>query len=121
MVYLQSRARAREEQEVKQRLRELRHELHGAEEDADGEEMLLNEQDAADVLGEATESELLLLVPPGFKICAEPPSKEALTFSKPPSEAAKALVGRRMMIKWEGFGWLVGTCLLYTSDAADDM
>ena len=29
--------------------------------------------------------------------------------SKPASEVAKALVGRRMIMKWEGFGWLNGT------------
>ena len=39
--------------EVKQRLRELRLELHGAEEDGDGEEVFLDEQDVGEVLGEA--------------------------------------------------------------------
>jgi hypothetical protein len=63
LVYLQARARAREEKEVKQRLRELRHELHGAEEDGGGEVALLNEHDAAEVLGEDDESELPLSCP----------------------------------------------------------
>jgi hypothetical protein len=109
LVYLQARARAREEKEVKQRLRELRHELHGAEEDGGGEVALLNEHDAAEVLGEDDESELPLSVPTGFVICAEPPSEAALEFSKPASAEAKALVGRRIMRKWEGFGWCIGT------------
>lgn len=115
-VYLQSRARAQEEKEVKQRLRELRHELHGAEEDGDGEETLLTEQDAADVLGETSESELPLAVPNGFTICAQAPSEEALTFSKPVSDASKALCGRRMMMRWEGFGWLIGTIMSVNED-----
>eukprot|EP00310_Coccolithus_braarudii_P000965 CAMPEP_0183373876 /NCGR_PEP_ID=MMETSP0164_2-20130417/112785_1 /TAXON_ID=221442 /ORGANISM="Coccolithus pelagicus ssp braarudi, Strain PLY182g" /LENGTH=44 /DNA_ID= /DNA_START= /DNA_END= /DNA_ORIENTATION= len=29
--------------------------------------------------------------------------------SKPVGEAAKALVGQRMIMKWEGFGWVIGT------------
>ena len=36
----------------------------------------------------------------------KPPPDEALAFSQP---ASKALVERRVIRKWEGFGWVVGT------------
>ena len=60
--------------------------------------------------------ERALAVPDGYKI-SDPPSDEALLFSKPPSEASKALVGRRIMRKWEGFGWCSGEITRVNDDA----
>ena len=63
---------------------------------------MLTEEDAADVLAKAhVEVERALVVPDGYQI-SDPPPEEALVFSKPPS------VGRRIMRKWEGFGWCYG-------------
>ena len=55
--------------------------------------------------------------PEGFKICEEPPPDESLAFSQPASKASKALVGRRIIRKWEGFGWVVGTIHKVNDDA----
>ena len=75
------------------------------------------EEDAAEVLAEAqVDVERALAVPDGYKI-SDPPSDEALLFSKPPSEASKALVGRRIMRKWEGFGWCSGEITRVNDDA----
>jgi len=69
------------------------------------------------VLAEAqVDVERALAVPDGYKI-SDPPSDEALLFSKPPSEASKALVGRRIMRKWEGFGWCSGEITRVNDDA----
>lgn len=69
------------------------------------------------MLAEAqVEVERVLVVPDGYKI-SDPPSEEALLFSKPPSEASKALVGRRIMRKWEGFGWCSGEITRVNDDA----
>ena len=66
----------------------------------------------------ATELEAPLTVPAGFSICETPPSLAALTFSRPPSEAANALVGRRIMRKWgaPAWGWCVGTIVAANDD-----
>jgi hypothetical protein len=105
-LYVHMRERAREEKAVKERLRQLRRE---ADADREPEELpLLTEEDAGEVLDEAqVEVEGALVVPDGFKI-SDPPSEEALIVSKPPSAAAKALEGRRILRKWEGFGWCSG-------------
>jgi predicted RNA-binding protein len=110
-VYVAARERAREEAQVKRRLRELRREAAGDDGD-DGDEAapLVTEADAAEVLEEArVELEALLVVPEGFKICETPPSEEALTFAKPASAASRELENRRILRKWEGFGWMAGT------------
>ena len=58
----------------------------------------------------------MLLIPAGFKVCLEPPSLEALTFSKPVRDASQELVGRRIIRKWVGFGWCVGTIVKANDD-----
>jgi hypothetical protein len=80
---------------VKERLRQLRREVDA---DREPEELpLLTEEDAGEVLDEAqVEVEGALVVPDGFKV-SDPPSEEALIVSKPPSAAAKALEGRRIL------------------------
>ena len=114
-VYVAARAHAKEEKEVKERLRQLR--AGRVEEDLDNEP-LLNEADSAEVLGEEVdEEEAPLVVPDGFSIRLDPPSAEALTFvGKPASAASIALVGWRVMRKWEGFGWQVGTITSVNED-----
>ena len=106
-IYVESRDRAREEIEVKQRLRELRHELSTIE--VEDEEPMINEADAGDVLREDDESEAPLVVPAGFVISLMPPSAVALEFARPASESSQALEGRRIIYKWEGIGWCIGT------------
>lgn len=99
---------------MKERLRELRRE---AAEDVE-DEPLFTEDDTADVLAEAhIEAEAQLTIPVGFQICTEAPSEEALTFSKPASAASKALEGRQIMMKWEGFGWMLGSITQANEDA----
>ena len=44
-------------------------------------------------------------------------SEEALTFSKPASAASKALEGCTIMMKWEGFGWMLGSIMQANEDA----
>ena len=80
---------------MKERLRQLRREVDA---DREPEELpLLTEEDAGEVLDEAqVEVEGALVVPDGFKV-SDPPSEEALIVSKPPSAAAKALEGRRIL------------------------
>ena len=63
------------------------------------------------------ELEAPLSVPSGFKICEQPPSEEALTFTQPVSEASKALEGRLIIRKWEGFGWVQGKITKANDDA----
>eukprot|EP00966_Prymnesium_polylepis_P334642 7390018-Prymnesium_polylepis.1 len=113
-VYLQARESVREENKVKERLRELR--LESADTGDEAAEPLITEFDACDVLGEAmAEMEAMLIIPEGFKI-SEPPLSSALEFSQPPTEESQALVGRRIMRKWEGFGWLAGVLTSVNSD-----
>ena len=71
------------------------------------------------MLGEVhVELEASLVVPTGFKICEQPPPcDKALAFSQPASEESKALIGRRIMLEWEGFGWVVGTIEKVNEDA----
>ena len=116
-AYNATRQVAREEKEVKERLRQLRHER--LEEDPD-DEPLLDATDAAEVLDEDEDDlvEALLEVPDGFVICEEPPSEEALKFvGKPASAVSKALVGCRIALRWEGFGWCIGTITSVNEDA----
>jgi hypothetical protein len=100
-VYNAARQRAREEQAVKERLRQLRTERD--REDPE-DEPLLTEADAAEVLDEDEDdlAEAELVVPTGFSICSEPPWEEALKFAgKPASAASKGLVGRRIFQKYD--------------------
>ena len=116
-AYNATRQAAREEMEVKERLRQLRHKR--MEEDPD-DDPLLNATDAAEVL-DADEDDLeeaLLEVPHGYVICAALPSQEALKFvGKPASAASKELEDRRIIRRWEGFGWCVGTITSVNEDA----
>ena len=112
-VHIEARERAREEKILKERLRELRREAADVE-----DEPLFTEDDTADVLAEAcVETEAQLTIPMGFQICTEAPSEEALTFSKPASAAGKALEGSKIMMKWEGFGWMLGSITQANEDA----
>lgn len=71
------------------------------------------------MLGEQEEDieEAPLIVPVGFQVVVEPPSEEALTFSKQPTEASQALTNRRIIQKWEGYGWLMGVIMGPNDDA----
>jgi hypothetical protein len=42
---------------------------------------------------------------------------EKVATTKPPSEASKALIGCRIMRKWEGFGWCMGKITRVNDDA----
>ena len=113
-VYEQTRGRVREENKVKERLRELRQEL--LDQDEHEQSALVNEAAAGELLGEArVEAEATLVVPEGYKVSGEPPWQEALTFVSRtqggPSAASTGLVDRRMCMKWEGSGWCTGTII----------
>ena len=65
----------------------------------------------------AREAPIFAIAPTGFQICTEAPSEEALTFSKPASAASNALKGCRIMMLWEGFGWMCGSITQVNEDA----
>ena len=100
---------------MKERLRELRQEE--LEEDEHEQSALVTEADASELTGEdMVEAEAELVVPEGYQISA-PPSEAALAFSQPVSEESKALVGRRIMRKWEGMGWCGGVITSANTDS----
>ena len=55
--------------------------------------------------------------PHGFRIVADPPSAEALIFSKAASPAADALVGCSVLFNWPAVGWCLGRITSRNSDA----
>ena len=60
-------------------------------------------EDAGDVLGMV---EAPLLVPDGFKVVAASPTEEQLD---PTNPASDALIEQRIMVRFEHYGWCVGT------------
>ena len=74
------------------------------EEDGDNEDLQLDDEDDAD---EDDAPPAPCVAPAGFAF-AESPSAEALAFSKEPSEAAEALVGKSILFNWGSIGWHCG-------------
>ena len=103
-IYVHTRARASEARELRLRAAALqaqaREEAEAALED---EEPLVTFEDAGDVLGMV---EAPLVVPDGFKIVAASPTEEQLD---PTNPASDALIEQRIMVRFEHYGWCVGT------------
>ena len=74
------------------------------EEDCDNPDLQLDDEDDAD---EDDAPPAPCVAPAGFAF-AVPPSVEALAFSKEPSEAAEALVGKSILFHWGSIGWHCG-------------
>ena len=67
-------------------------------------------EDAGDVLGMV---EAPLLVPDGFKVVAASPTEEQLD---PTNPASDALIEQRIMVRFEHYGWCVGTVTAKVND-----
>ena len=110
-IYVHTRARASEARELRLRAAALqaqaREEAEAALED---EEPLVTFEDAGDVLGMV---EAPLLVPDGFKVVAASPTEEQLD---PTNPASDALIEQRIMVRFEHYGWCVGTVTAKVND-----
>lgn len=103
--------------ELKARLSELR-----SEELNEGEEApLVTEEDVGDVLGavdvDATEieSSIIKVLPTGYIKIIDPPKDDfELDPAKPSAQAQ--IVGKKILWKWEGFGWCLGSILRRNGD-----
>ena len=109
-IYQAARAKVHEKRALQQQLKELRLETL-EEEDAPPEETpLITTADALEVLGEG---EAKLTIPAGFKLVEKSPTPEQLDGKQ---VASNSMVGKKIVVKFEDFGWCLGEILAKNGD-----
>jgi hypothetical protein len=109
-TYQAARAKALEKRALQQQFKELRLETL-EEEDAPPYEMpLITTADALEVLGEG---EAKLTIPAGFRLVEKSPTPEQLDGKQ---VASDSMVGKKIVVKFEDFGWCLGVILEKNGD-----
>lgn len=125
-TYVALRESAKEAEALRKRLAEIQEGFVDSEHDGDDDNdeeprsFPINLQDAIDVVGAGDElgashgSTILDVIPPGYIKRIEPPPGAWLDFSQPIEQTN--IVGKKLMMKWESFGWCLGKVLRRNGD-----